>query len=88
MALNIIYQNTRGLRTKLLDFKQNLYANDPDILCVTESWLKNTILDHELADLNQYSVFRRDRKSVFGAKSDGGGVFIAMKNKYSALRQN
>ena len=85
MALSVLYQNTRGLRTKLVEFKQNLYANNPDILCVTESWLKSTIYDHELVDLNQYTVFRRNRETIVGAKSDGGGVFIAVKNKLSAV---
>ena len=84
MALNVVYQNTRGLRTKLAEFKQNVYVSDPDVLCVTESWLKSTISDHELVDLNVYNIFRRDRESVVGAKLEGGGVFIAAKPVYSA----
>ena len=80
MALNIMYQNVRGLGTKINTFKQNVSIVYPDILFVTESWLNGSILDYDIVDLNQYLIFRRDRESTKSNKSDGGGVFIAIKN--------
>ena len=41
-------------------------------------------MDHEIVDLNQYFIFRRDRENTGSKKSDGGGVFIVVKNKFSA----
>ena len=56
----MLYQNVRGLRTKLNEFKQNLNVNHPDIVFITESWLNDNIFDHEIINLNQYSIFGRD----------------------------
>ena len=84
MSLSVLYQNVRGLRTKLNEFKQNLNVNHPDIVFITESWLNDNIFDHEIIDLNQYSIFRRDRQTTGCKKLDGGGVLIAVKNKFCA----
>lgn len=80
MTLNVYYQNVRGLRTKLKDFKLNVNANSHDIILITESWLHSGIFDSEIVDLSEYSIFRRDRGSTSSGKIEGGGVFIAVKN--------
>lgn len=80
MSLSIAYQNVRGLRTKLCTFKLNVISNSHDIIFITESWLNDTVVNSELIDENQYSIFRRDRSSASSFKKEGGGVFIAVRN--------
>lgn len=84
MAVHVFYQNVRGLRTKLREFGTNCLSNNHDILCITESWLNGSVLDSELVDLDRYSVFRRDRETTKSLKGDGGGVMIAVSNKFEA----
>lgn len=65
MALiSVLYQNVRGLRTKLIDFKQNVSVSNVEILCISESCLNSNILYSEVLAVNEYSVFRRDREST------------------------
>lgn len=86
MAVSIYYQNVTGLRTKLDEFKMIATVNAHDIICITESWLNSGIIDSELIDLNNYTIFRRDRSTSSVVKTDGGGVFIAIKNKFKPTR--
>jgi len=78
-------QNIQGCRTKLKDLKLSYDGCPYDITFVTESWLNDTIMDHEFIDTGMYSLFRRDRIATCSKKSDGGGIFIAVKNKYSPI---
>lgn len=80
MNITAYYQNVRGLRTKLNDFKCNVSAFDFDIVFITESWLNDGIFNCEILDTNEYTIFRRDRSSTESTKRDGGGVFIAVKS--------
>ena len=41
-------------------FQKLVYSNAYDIICVTETWLKDFFLDSEILDTG-YSIFRRDR---------------------------
>lgn len=86
MALNVYYQNVRGLRTKLNEFLLNSMGNYHDLLFISESWLNDNINDSELVDINHYSVFRRDRCASDCAKKDGGGVFVAVRNNLNPVR--
>lgn len=53
---------------------------------LTETWLTESIYDSELFD-SRYQVFRRDRaSSLLNNKDRGGGVLIAVSNKYDAIR--
>lgn len=86
--LKIYYQNVRGLRTKTHNFYNQICCNDYDIVILVETWLNNNILSHELFD-NRYTVYRRDREtSSHHNKKDGGGVLIAVNNKYISKRMN
>ena len=80
MSIKIFYQNVRGLRSKLHTFKQNVTNNNYDVICITESWLNNSIYDFNIIDPENYSIFRRDREDTRSLKKDGGGAFIAVKN--------
>lgn len=83
MMLHIAYQNVRGLRTKLTDFKMNLDLNNYDIVFITETWLKDCIFDTELINTENYFIFRRDRSDSFSSKKDGGCVLIAVRYDYT-----
>ena len=64
-----------------IDALQKLvYSNAYDIICVTETWLKDFFLDSEILDTG-YTIFRRDR-----AEREGGGVFIAVKDNLDCRR--
>lgn len=58
MALHVMYQNVRGLRTKLHTFKTNVTAYSFDVIMVTESWLNAGVFDSEVVD-DQYTNFTR-----------------------------
>ena len=53
---------------------------DPDVICVSESWLDNSILDTDI-HIPNYSVFRKDRNR------HGGGVLIYVTDSLSAVRR-
>lgn len=85
MSLEIYYQNARSLRTRTQLFQNNLYALDMDIVCITETWLNNTIFDQELIT-DGYDLHRQDRKYERGPSSRGGGCLIAIKSHYITER--
>lgn len=74
--MDIYYQNTGGLRTKTVVFKNNIVVSNFDIVCITETWLKNVINNNELFD-ERYIVYRNDRNHTLN-KKDGGGVLIGV----------
>ncbi|KAL4713367.1 hypothetical protein ACJJTC_016835 [Scirpophaga incertulas] len=75
--INIYYQNVRGLRTKVTDFYRSVCLHNYEIVCLTETWLLDTIKNSELFD-DRYVVFRRDRDYKKTGESKGGGVLIAV----------
>ena len=50
-----------------------LSTDQPDIVCITGTWLNNTVSDAMINGKGNYKVFRTDRTS------DGGGVCILCK---------
>lgn len=48
MTLNLIYQNVRGLRSKTHELTMSIDTNDSDIICLTESWLNDSVINSEL----------------------------------------
>lgn len=84
--LNIFYQNVRGLRTKTHLLYNNVLCNNYDIIILTETWLNSSINSCELFD-SRYVVYRRDREICSSSiKKDGGGVLIAVSQKYASQR--
>lgn len=81
----MIYQNVRGLNTKTNIFLRNVIISQPDIILLTETWLKDNVLDNELFPSN-YLVYRRGRNSESSGKNRGGGVAIAVSNIFSSKR--
>lgn len=73
-TLTVVYQNVRGLNTKLKFFRLNMLSLECDIVAVTESFLTDAIEDSELL-CGDWTVLRRDRATG----SRGGGVLLTAR---------
>ena len=102
-GLCIFYQNVQGLipstelnknhpcldNTKISEMHAFIYDKQPDIIILNETWLKDTILDHEILPGDQYKIYRRDRSEDSHPlaldnpqkfRRNGGGVFNYYKS--------
>lgn len=84
-GLILYYQNAHSVEGKLSYLKSNLYQLSllPDIIVITETWLKTTVLSSELG-LRDFNIFRRDRILSHLGVSKGGGVMIAVRKHIAA----
>lgn len=86
MSLSVYYQNVRGLKSKLEDTCVNLLSCDYDIICLTETWLNDSVTNAELFGTGfKYFVYRKDRNLTFYEKDDDGGVLIAVKTSLRSI---
>ena len=83
-TLSFLYQNVRGLNSKFDSFSNNLLScvDEVDVLILTETWLHEDVANSELFPDN-YCIFRCDRKYKHLGVVRGGGVLIAINNKFS-----
>ena len=85
--LKILNVNTQSISDKKARFQNLVDSTDPDIVVMTETWLKPDRADGEIGEpgrfANEYNIHRRDRP---GAKP-GGGVLIAVKKQLTCIRQ-
>jgi len=58
---------------KFDQFQSLVYTKNFDIICVTETWLNNTVFNNEILPTS-YTIYRKDRANR------GGGVLIAINN--------
>jgi len=65
--------NTRSIVSKLTQFQSLIYSKGYDIVAITETWLSDNLLDHEILPTG-YSIYCKDHSSR------GGGVLLAVKN--------
>ena len=100
--ISVVYQNVQGLIpfsnltdncpnldvTKITELQFNVSVNKPDVIILNETWLKSSVLDSEIFDLEAYKVFRLDRSQKTHPpdphdpkkfRKYGGGVLIAIK---------
>jgi hypothetical protein len=63
-----------------------LASYDIIVLGTLETWLRHEVSDCEPGLLPNYIIFRCDKCSVFNNVTRGGGVLIAVKNKYRCCR--
>ncbi len=56
---------------KLANFQSFVYASHLNVICVTETWLSDSIFDKEIVP-SHYTIYRKDRGSR------GGGVLVAV----------
>lgn len=78
-GLQIYYQNVRGLKSKTRELFLASLTCDPDVICLTETWLDSSVTDTELF-CDRFSVFRTDRNFDLIRLTRGGGVLIAINN--------
>ncbi|CAH2084841.1 unnamed protein product [Euphydryas editha] len=71
MAVNIYYQNVRGLRTKTEDILTNVLINSYNVIVFTETWLNSNVTNSEFID-KRYTVYRRDQLCSETTKKDEG----------------
>lgn len=83
--LRCIYQNVRGLRTKVTNFNNSVTACEYDIIALSETWLSNDIRDGELFP-NTFIVHRDDRHLQALGVSRGGGVLLAVRDFFTSIR--
>ena len=57
---------------KLNQFQSAIYSKDIDVICITETWLNDTIANTEILPTS-YTIYRNDR-------INRGGVLIAVKD--------
>lgn len=76
-----LYQNVRGLRTKLNVLNVNIHCLNYDFYALTETWLCDSIHDNELGFSN-FNVFRVDRCLLTSNHNRGGGVAICVNRKF------
>jgi exonuclease III len=67
--------------TNIERFQNLVYSEDPDIVCVNETWLNEDIKNSEILH-SGYNIFRNDRESR------GGGVLLAIKiSSFKSVRE-
>ena len=69
MDLSILYFNARSILPKFDELQAVCLTLDPDIICITETWLSSDIEDQEIV-LSGYYSCRLDRNR------HGGGLVI------------
>lgn len=83
--LKVYYQNVRGLKTKVREFRSELMSNSYDVVLLCETWLNEDYHTSELFD-DRYIVYRNDRDNAALGKNDGGGCAIAVKKELFSAR--
>lgn len=87
MVISVLYQNVRGLKTKTTAILKNSLNCDHKIICLTETWLNQSVLSSEII-CDAYNVHRRDRETSSCIKSEGGGVLIAVDKELKSFTQD
>ncbi|XP_050516030.1 uncharacterized protein LOC126890907 [Diabrotica virgifera virgifera] len=77
--MSFLYQNVRGLNSKVGIVFRNILNCEQNIICLTETWLNTSILSEEI--FSCYKVYRRDRETSSSSKLTGGGVLIAVSEE-------
>jgi exonuclease III len=72
-SLGFLHVNTRSLLPKMNQLKVWVHKSDPDVLVITETWLRKSVLNTDV-NLSVYNLFRQDRSSK------GGRVAIFTKD--------
>lgn len=80
--LSLVLANVRSVCNKLDILRVFIDHNSPDILAVTESWGRPSLLDSFICH-EDYVLFRQDRTSKMG-----GGVFLLVKKSLSPHNVN
>ena len=76
MTLSALYYNARSIIPRLDELRLICSDTTPDIVCIVETWLRDSISDSELT-INGYNLVRRDRNR------HGGGVMLYIRDNPS-----
>ncbi len=105
--LKVCYQNVRGLipfsnlkqsqpnldQTKIYELNTYLATIKPDVMLLSETWLRKSIKDSEIISTSNYNVYRSDRSQLTHPsdpnnpskyRTYGGGVLIAARSDIDA----
>lgn len=63
--------NARSLKNKLPDLHYVLYNSNSSVVCISESWLNNTVTNNMLDPDRKFNIYRCDRPT-----KGGGGVCV------------
>lgn len=81
----VLYQNVRGLRTKVNEFAANLINSSAQIVCLTETWLSDAFNSSEFLHMNFVS-HRRDRNYIGTKTTRGGGCWLLHRPNIKSSR--
>ena len=81
--LKCVYFNARSIVNKIDELQLLLEAEHPDVIGISETWLKETILDNEL-NVNDYNIYRHDRVNKIG----GGVLLLVQKSIKTIIRED
>ena len=75
--IKVVSFNARSVLSKFHDIETEVFhvMNYPEIVCISETWLKPDMPDSLLPFHSKYQIFRKDRKL-----RNGGGVAIMVRN--------
>ena len=76
--LRILYFNARSLYPKLDELSAQCDIEKPDVVCLTETWLSEDIMESECA-IPGYQCVRCDRNR------HGGGIALYISNEFEFL---
>lgn len=80
--LSLYYENVRSIVNKRKDILLSTSECIYDAIMLTETWLHNGHYDGEFF-CDKYRIFRKDRISSNIKNVRGGGVLIAVNNKFN-----
>lgn len=86
---SVLLFNVQSIRAHIQDFKSDCRLKDSDVLCLTETWLRDNenMTEMEIAD---FTFFNKSRKSCYDGTSElyqklgqarGGGVGLYVREK-------
>eukprot|EP00914_Ancora_sagittata_P024895 GHVO01049672.1.p2 GENE.GHVO01049672.1~~GHVO01049672.1.p2 ORF type:complete len:141 (-),score=4.01 GHVO01049672.1:1098-1520(-) len=90
-AVPCLYLNARSMKSvtctsnKLRDLENNITQCNADVVAITETWLTDTVLDHELLP-PRFSIHRKDRRETCANKR-GGGLLLAIDESLPSKRR-
>ena len=77
-GLLILVWNCRSIYSNLTEFKKFIYQSKPQVICLTETWLKLS----DTLKVPNYNIYRKDR---FGK---GGGVAILVSKTLTSRQHS
>lgn len=82
--LSFLYLNARSIVNKHKELELYVLEEKFDVVCITETWMNESILDSEMS-INGYALYRRDRDDA--DKQRGGGVAIYVHNDLNCVHR-